>query len=200
MDGILGILISLGILPIIIKVISDRTGNWINGFFDLILRKLKDKINSPKTTLWDLYVIFVIPTIILCFTLYYIGVTKSRYDMMCEQNDKLQNAIEILYERYVDNEVFYSKIKEISNLLDIEHLLMFSMDEQKQMGEDELLNLIGDNHIDPITKVKLEKVRDKYNAQSKYIEDLRDRFRETLTKLKDCLEELEKDNKNENHE
>ena len=34
MDGILGILISLGILPIIIKVISDRTGNWVNGFFD----------------------------------------------------------------------------------------------------------------------------------------------------------------------
>lgn len=196
MDGILSILIGLGILPIIIKVISDRTGKWVDSFFGLILRAIKDKINSPQTSLWDLYMRFVIPTIALSFTFYYMGVTKSRYDMMCEQNDKLQNAIEILYERSVDNDIFYSKIGEISNLLDIEHLLMFTMDEQKQMGEDELLNLIGDNHIDPITKVKLEKVRDKYNAQSKYIEDLRDRFRETLTKLKDCLEELEKDNKN----
>lgn len=196
MDGILSILIGLGLLPIIIKVISDRTGNWIDKFFGLILRTIKNKINSPQTTLWDLYMRFVIPTIVLSFTFYYIGVTKSKHDMMCEQNDKLQKAIEILYERYVDSDIFYSKIEEISNLLDIEHLLMFTMDEQKQMGEDELLNLIGDNHIDPITKVKLEKVRDKYNAQSKYIEDLRDRFRETLTKLKDCLEELEKDNKN----
>lgn len=196
MDGILSILIGLGLLPIIIKVISDRTGNWIDKFFGLILRTIKNKINSPQTTLWDLYMRFVIPTIVLSFTFYYIGVTKSKHDMMCEQNDKLQNAIEILYERYVDNDIFYSKIEEISNLLDIEHLLMFTMDEQKQMGEDELLNLIGDNHIDPITKVKLEKVRDKYNAQSKYVEDLRDRFRETLTKLKDCLEEIEKDNKN----
>lgn len=196
MDGILSILIGLGLLPIIIKVISDRTGNWIDKFFGLILRTIKNKINSPQTTLWDLYMRFVIPTIVLSFTFYYIGVTKSKHDMMREQNDKLQNAIEILYERYVDNDIFYSKIEEISNLLDIEHLLMFTMDEQKQMGEDELLNLIGDNHIDPITKVKLEKVRDKYNAQSKYVEDLRDRFRETLTKLKDCLEEIEKDNKN----
>lgn len=196
MDGILSILIGLGLLPIIIKVISDRTGNWIDKFFGLILRTIKNKINSPQTTLWDLYMRFVIPTIVLSFTFYYIGVTKSKHDMMCEQNDKLQKAIEILYERYVDSDIFYSKIEEISNLLDIEHLLMFTMDEQKQMGEDELLNLIGDNHIDPITKVKLEKVRDKYNAQSKYVEDLRDRFRETLTKLKDCLEEIEKDNKN----